>query len=56
MVEIINISVAMPVYNIEDNTPVAVDRIVNQTYTNFRLIIINDGSTITSGEIIDIIK
>lgn len=39
------ISVVMPVYNVQDYVGVAVKSILRQTYTNFELIIVNDGST-----------
>lgn len=46
------ISVLMPVYNGEKYLREAIDSILNQTYTNFEFIIINDGSTDTTEEII----
>lgn len=39
------ISVILPCYNAEKFLPLAVDSILNQTYKNFELIIIDDGST-----------
>lgn len=42
----------MPVYNGEKYLKEAIDSILNQTYTNFEFIIINDGSTDCSEEII----
>ena len=39
------ISVILPVYNAEKYIEDAVNSILNQTYTNFEFIIINDGST-----------
>ena len=39
------ISVALPVYNGEDYLAEAIDSILAQTFTNFELIIIDDGST-----------
>ena len=41
----LKISVVMPVYNAERYLKEAIDSILNQTYANFELIIINDGST-----------
>ncbi|GAA6174011.1 glycosyltransferase [Colwellia sp. KU-HH00111] len=46
------ISVILPMYNAEDHIQQAVDSILNQTYDNFELIIINDGSTDRSLETI----
>ncbi len=45
------ISVLMPVYNVKEYLNMAVDSVLNQTFTNFELIIINDGSTDSSGTI-----
>ncbi len=46
------ISVIMPTYNDEKYICEAIDSILNQTYTNFEFIIINDGSTDKTEEII----
>ncbi len=46
------VSVLMPVYNGEKYISEAIDSILQQTYTHFELLIINDGSTDTSKEII----
>jgi glycosyltransferase involved in cell wall biosynthesis len=46
------VSVIMPVFNGEKYLNEAIESILNQTYTNFEFIIINDGSTDTSEEII----
>lgn len=45
------VSVVMPVYNTEEFLAEAIESILSQTYTNFEFIIINDGSTDTSPEI-----
>lgn len=42
----------MPVYNREDYLNDAIDSVLHQTYTNFELILADDGSTDGSGEII----
>ncbi len=46
------ISVIMPVYNGEKYLNEAIDSILHQTYTNFEFIILNDGSTDKTEEII----
>lgn len=45
------ISVIVPVYNVEDYLHYAMDSLINQTYKNFEVILVNDGSTDNSGEI-----
>ena len=47
------ISVIVPVYNVEAYLERCVESILHQTYTNFELILINDGSTDSSGKICD---
>lgn len=47
------ISVIVPVYNTEEYLPRCIDSILAQTFTDFELILINDGSTDNSGEICD---
>ncbi|ABY46368.1 MULTISPECIES: glycosyltransferase family 2 protein [Bacillus] len=47
------ITVLMPVYNGEKYLRESVDSILNQTFTNFELLIINDGSTDSSMEILN---
>ena len=47
------ISIIVPVYNVEKYLPRCVDSILNQTFTNFELILVNDGSTDRSGIICD---
>ena len=42
------ISIIMPVYNVESYVHIAIDSVLQQTYTDFTLICINDGSTDTS--------
>ncbi len=46
------VSVILPVYNAELYIKESIDSILNQTFTNFELIIINDGSTDNSEKII----
>ncbi len=47
------ISVLMSVYNAEDELKDSVEGILNQTYTDFEFIIINDGSTDSTLEILE---
>ncbi|USN57519.1 MAG: glycosyltransferase family 2 protein [Candidatus Peribacteria bacterium] len=46
------ISVIMPVYNTERFVGEAIESILNQTFTDFEFIVIDDGSTDSSREII----
>lgn len=46
------VSVIMPVYNAEDHIRESIESVLNQTYSNFEFIIIDDGSTDSSLEII----
>jgi len=46
------VSVVMPVYNSAKYLPLAIESILSQAYTNFEFIIIDDGSSDSSGEII----
>ena len=50
------ISVIIPVYNAESYLGNSIDSIINQTYKKFELIIINDGSTDNSFEIVQSYK
>lgn len=45
------ISVIVPVYNVENYLEQCIESILNQSFVNFELILINDGSTDASGEI-----
>ena len=47
------ISVVIPVFNAEKYLKQCIDCVIAQTYDNYEIIIINDGSTDKSGEIID---
>lgn len=47
------ISIIMPVYNSERYISEAIDSVCNQSYSNWELIIVDDGSTDSSPEIID---
>lgn len=47
----IKISVIIPIYNVEQYLSQCLDSIINQTYTNLEIILINDGSTDNSEKI-----
>jgi glycosyltransferase involved in cell wall biosynthesis len=47
------VSIIVPVYNVEKYLGKCIDSIVNQTYKNIEVILINDGSTDNSGKICD---
>jgi glycosyltransferase involved in cell wall biosynthesis len=52
MSKLSEISVLMPVFNAERYLKLAIDSILNQTFQDFEFVIINDGSTDSSEEII----
>jgi len=45
------ISIIVPVYNVEAYLPKSLDSIINQTYENLEIIVVNDGSTDNSPQI-----
>lgn len=47
------ISVIIPVYNVEKYLRECVDSVLSQTYSNLEILLIDDGSTDSSGEICD---
>ncbi|MGL5933455.1 MAG: glycosyltransferase family 2 protein [Cetobacterium sp.] len=47
------ISIVVPVYNVEKYLEQCLDSILAQTFENFEVILVNDGSTDSSGEICD---
>ncbi|NLJ77125.1 MAG: glycosyltransferase family 2 protein [Peptococcaceae bacterium] len=49
----IKFSILIPVYNVENYIHECLNSILDQTYRNFEIIIINDGSTDSSGNICD---
>lgn len=49
----IDVSVVIPVYNVEDYLNECVNSVVNQTYKNLEIILVDDGSTDKSGQICD---
>ena len=46
-------SIIVPVYNVEKYIEKCLESILNQTYDNFEIIVINDGSTDNSKKILD---
>ena len=49
-------SVIVPVYNVEEYLPACIESVLNQTYLDFELILVDDGSPDRCGEICDIYK
>lgn len=47
------ISVIIPIYNVEKYLEKSIESVINQTYENLQIILIDDGSTDGSGEICD---
>lgn len=47
------ISVIVPVYNVEEYLPTCIESILNQTYKDLEILLIDDGSTDNSGKICD---
>ena len=45
------ISVVVPVYNVEKYMVKSIDSIVNQTFRDIEIILVDDGSTDNSGKI-----
>lgn len=47
------ISVLVPAYNVEKYVAACIESIINQTYRNLEIIVVDDGSTDSTGNIID---
>src|SRR5690554_5853314 len=47
------LSIIIPIYNIEDYLPTCINSILNQEFDDYELLLINDGSTDNSGKICD---
>jgi len=50
------VSIIVPIYNEEKNLKRCVDSLINQTYQNLEIILLNDGSTDKTKEIVDSYK
>lgn len=49
----LSVSIIIPVYNTEEYLPKCLDSVLSQTFTNFECILVEDGSTDSSGKICD---
>ena len=47
------ITVIVPVYNVEKYLPECLDSLAGQTYKNLQVLVVNDGSTDSSPQIIE---
>ena len=47
------VSVCMPCHNAERYVGEAIESVLSQTYKNIELIVVNDGSTDRSGEVLE---
>lgn len=47
------VSIIIPVYNCEDYIQICLDSILNQTFNNFEIILINDGSTDSTSQLLE---
>lgn len=47
------VSIVVPVYNVRDYVEECLDSIINQTYKNIEILLVDDGSTDGSGEVCD---
>ena len=45
------VSIIVPVYNVEKYLSKCIESLINQTYTNIEILLINDGSTDNSKKI-----
>ena len=48
----VKFSIIIPVYNVEDYIEKCLDSVFNQTYENFEVIVVNDGTTDNSMDIV----
>ena len=47
------VSIILPIYNVEKYLSACLDSVCNQTHKDLEIILVNDGSTDTSGYIAD---
>ncbi|CAH0419134.1 glycosyltransferase [Periweissella ghanensis] len=47
------VSIIVPIYNVADFLPMAIDSLIKQTYDNLEILLIDDGATDNSGAIAD---
>ena len=47
----INMSVIVPIYNVEEYLPICIESLINQRNLRLEIILVNDGSTDRSGVI-----
>lgn len=47
------VSIIVPVYNVEAYLAQCIDSLINQTYPHLEVLLIDDGSTDSSGQICD---
>ena len=47
------VSIIVPIYNVEKYIKECIDSIINQTYKNLEIILVNDGSIDNCGKICD---
>ena len=52
----IDLSIVVPVYNVAEYLPRCLDSIINQSFENIEIILVDDGSTDSSGKICDYYK
>lgn len=45
------VSIVVPIYNVEKYLSKCIDSLIDQTYKNLEIILVNDGSTDQSGDI-----
>ena len=41
----VKVSIGVPVYNVNDSLKACLDSILNQTYQDFEILLVDDGST-----------